>query len=162
MTDTPNQDAAVQSIQEILRREYLRGYTDGAASAESLRAEIMATLDRFPSLTTKSSPARALGPPHRLNHISPERAEAVDRKKAPKGAVGAAISEILKDGSGLTLFEIEEWCSIQAPGIAVRSVGNELRRFRGVKYRQEGRNWFLISTPETETAEGALESASAA
>lgn len=48
------------------------------------------------------------------------------------------------------------------PEIAARSIGNELRRFKGIKYRQEGRNWFLISRPETETAEGALESASAA
>lgn len=154
MTDTPNQDAAVQSIQEILRQEYLRGFQDGARQLVALEIKVAAM---FAEALKGALPAReiAVTPEKKpINHLT--------TKKAPKGAVGAAVSEILRAYPGSSITAIEEVCAVEAPEVASRSIGNELRRLEGKKYRREGRNWFLISEPETETAEGALESASAA
>lgn len=75
--------------------------------------------------------------------------------RAPRGAVGAMLKRILTDKPGLTVTEIEAIAPEYDPEVAAKSIGNELRRFDGTKYRRrENGKWFLFDGPylvETET-----------
>lgn len=74
--------------------------------------------------------------------------------RAPRGAVGRMLDRILKDKPGLTVTEIEALAGDYDKDVAIKSIGNELRRAEGKKYRRDERNnWFLIDgvTVETET-----------
>jgi hypothetical protein len=73
--------------------------------------------------------------------------------RAPRGSVGRTIDGLLADRTeGILISELEKVAST-AEGIAIKSVGNELRRYEGKKYRRDrpgGHRWFLIRTSDQE------------
>jgi hypothetical protein len=77
-----------------------------------------------------------------------------DQVRAPRGEVGKLITEVLNEEDGLRAVTVEHRVLQRNNRIASKSVGNELRRFKDEKYRQDGRRrWFLIrSDAEKETA----------
>jgi len=65
------------------------------------------------------------------------------------------INRILADhNAGLFIAEVEGLAPKYDTDVAIKSIGNELRRFEGERYRRDERGkWFLISgNAEKETA----------
>jgi len=68
-------------------------------------------------------------------------------QRAPRGSVGRAIDTVLLEKPGLLVPQLEEAVLEVDPEIAKKSVGNELRRMEGNKYKRDrpgGYRWFLI------------------
>ena len=71
-------------------------------------------------------------------------------QRAPRGSVGKAIDTVLSERPGLLVPQLEEAVLEVDPEIAKKSVGNELRRMEGTKYKRDrpsGYRWFLINQP---------------
>lgn len=84
----------------------------------------------------------------------------VTSARAPRGAVGRLLAEVLADHPGLTTTEIELIAGDYDKGVATKSIGNELRRFQGMKYRRDDSGkWFLIGGDAAETEAPAESSA---
>jgi len=65
----------------------------------------------------------------------------------------AAVEAVLAEAAGLAIKEIHQQALKLGHQLSIESVGNELRRFEGKKYRRdERRNWFPIGYTEMETA----------
>lgn len=67
--------------------------------------------------------------------------------RAPRGAVGDFLADLLTKHPGLTMSEIEVRGAVEAPELATKSLGNDLRRREGTRYRRDrpgGNRWFLI------------------
>lgn len=77
-----------------------------------------------------------------------------DLERAPRGQVGKLIKEVLEKQDGLRGADIERHVLARDDRIAPKSVGNQLRRFKNQKYRQNNRRrWFLIrGNADEETA----------
>jgi hypothetical protein len=75
-------------------------------------------------------------------------------KRAPRGLLGAAVSKVLTKHPGLKVADIERRAVEIDSRISPKSVGNELRRWKGKKYRRDNKlHWFLLGDDaETETA----------
>lgn len=100
--------------------------------------------------------AESTGTKTTVEPIVPPKPETGGHARAPRGRVGKLIETVLtqRGNPGLRGARIEECVLELDDRIARKSVGNELRRFKGKRYRQdEYRNWFLISDDgEKETA----------
>ncbi len=130
-------------LQIEIEAAYQRGLVDGAAD---MRARI---------LSAAQVPAEPLGAPQAFAYPKHFKKVTLAQTRAPRGAVGAMLHRILKEKPGLSVTEIEAIAPEYDPEVAAKSIGNELRRFDGVKYqrRQDGK-WFLFDGPfsvETET-----------
>lgn len=69
------------------------------------------------------------------------------RARAARGAVGKAIDPILRANPGMLVPDLESEVKRLHPEIHPKSIGNELRRFEGEKYKRDregGYRWFLI------------------
>lgn len=69
------------------------------------------------------------------------------RARAPRGAVGNAIEPILRANPGMLVPDLEAAVKQLHPEIHPKSIGNELRRFEGEKYKRDregGYRWFLV------------------
>jgi hypothetical protein len=67
--------------------------------------------------------------------------------RAPRGAVGRSIDLVLELYPGSSIPDIEEMVAHENKEIARKSVGNEVRRMEGKKYKRDrpgGYRWFLI------------------
>jgi hypothetical protein len=67
--------------------------------------------------------------------------------RAPRGSVGKAIDTVLAERPGLMVPNLEEAILQIDSEIAKKSIGNELRRMEGNKYKRDrpgGYRWFLI------------------
>lgn len=86
--------------------------------------------------------------------------------RAPRGSVGKAIDTVLAEHHGLMVPQLEEAVLQIDAEIAKKSIGNELRRMEGTKYKRDrpgGYRWFLIDqqvdqeggepTPQTSASE---------
>ncbi|MBN8534426.1 MAG: hypothetical protein J0L51_10070 [Rhizobiales bacterium] len=144
-------DAVIAAIREQIDAAYQRGF---AAGAEDMRGRILqlaqaevrprsALADMF----AHQQPAQA----RRLGDIFGE----MNAKRAPRGSVGRMINQILAEHpEGLIIAEVEGLAPQYDAEVAIKSIGNELRRFEGERYRRDERGkWFLASgNAEKETA----------
>jgi hypothetical protein len=76
-----------------------------------------------------------------------ERTDRVPGTRAPRGAVGRSIDLVLEVYPGSSIPDIEEMVARENKEIARKSVGNEIRRMEGKKYKRDrpnGYRWFLI------------------
>lgn len=73
-------------------------------------------------------------------------------KRAPRGLVGEVVEAVLINEEGLSLLEIEERATTLDPRVAPKSISNELHRKKDVKYRQDGRKWYLLGSEKPEVA----------
>lgn len=65
--------------------------------------------------------------------------------RAPRGSLPKVMARALTANPGATENELQAAIANIDPRISPRSVGGQLRRFRGKFYRQEGRRWFLMA-----------------
>lgn len=65
--------------------------------------------------------------------------------RAPRGALRDAIERALRERPGQTEQELQVYVGQLDRRVSPRSVGGELRRLKGDRYRQEGRKWFLLT-----------------
>jgi hypothetical protein len=70
------------------------------------------------------------------------------RRRSPPGAVRSLVELILQDAPGSRVRDIQNMSQALDATISQSSVSNELNRHRGIRYRQEGRGWFLIGETE--------------
>ena len=147
-------DKLFEMLKEFSRSEYERGVRDGA---EAMRQSIInaASQGSWEMLTPISPIERR---PIVYDTDSGDVPAAVPEQKpsrAPRGAVDRAIGQVLKVHPGLTAQEVEEAALAFDPEVSRKSVGNNLRRLEGVKYRRDkpgGYHWFLIDDVENGTA----------
>lgn len=83
------------------------------------------------------------GEPFRAQAPFPEKDASSSR--APRGALRDAIERALRESPGQTEQELQAHVGQLDPRVSPRSVGGELRRLKGDRYRQEGRKWFLLT-----------------
>lgn len=113
-------------MKDVLERAYRAGFEAGG---NAMRENILRAVN---------NPFQAEAPP-----VPPPTDSAAVR--APRGAVGAAVESILRDHPLLRITDIEDVAANEFPLVATKSLGNELRRGEGKKYKRddEGR-WSLL------------------
>ena len=129
----------IQALHQVVEQGYQRGYQDGAAAMRDslLRAaEAPLKLPPMPPITSFVNFEK-----------DAEDGARVNRRRAPRGAVGRFIRKTLMDGNGRTQQELEEMAA-STEGLSASSVGNELRRGDGTKYHRDNlKRWRLILAP---------------
>jgi hypothetical protein len=75
------------------------------------------------------------------------------RRRVARGTVRPLVELVLSDQPGLRVNEVQAGAVLLDPTISPTSVGNELRRLEGQRYRREGKRWFLIGDTEKGKAE---------
>lgn len=148
-------ETLIAQFREALTEQYERGFRDGGAA---MRKNLLRALGEEPPAIVRPDRAELAPPPipplpdpkagtlqdmwERLPQKSPIQ-------RAPRGSVGRALGNVLSvDGDGLTVSEIEELVELIDPEISRKSVGNELRRLEGKKYRRDrpgGYKWYLMA-----------------
>jgi hypothetical protein len=130
---------------EAMRDSILRAVHTPAPPSQSpvsLAPPYPAPPPQAPVSPAPVSPAGETSPGHSGTPAGP---------RAPRGSVGRTIDGLLADRpEGILISELEKVASA-AEGIAIKSVGNELRRYEGKKYRRDrpgGHRWFLIGTSD--------------
>jgi hypothetical protein len=140
------EDDDLQQIITLIRRFGDRRFAEGREAAKHtlLNALQFAMVEQPDTATFLGSAASPQEPVVGANPISDSI------KRAPRGSVGKAVDSVLTDKPGLLTPEIEERVLQIDPEIARKSVGNELRRLEGKKYKRDrpgGYRWFLIDQP---------------
>ena len=75
------------------------------------------------------------------------------RKRGSNGIAGVAIKDVFQHRTGLSVKQIYDEAIRLGHTLSVEAIGAELRRHEGEKYRRDdGRSWFPLGSPETETA----------
>ena len=117
----------LQKVQALMQEIYEAGRRDGGAA---MREAI---------LKAAEVPVQRVAP-------KPISASKQDGERAPRGLLPQVMAQVLRQIPGSTEQEIAEMVTLMDSRISPRSVGGQLRRFRGKVYRQEGRKWFLLET----------------
>jgi hypothetical protein len=124
-------------IKRTLEKAYDRGHAEGSAGVEDMRRRMLDALGISPAMAEPAPQRR------RTTHGSAPKA------RAQKGAVGAAIELVFKDG--MTTRELQDAAREVDESINPKTVYNELQR-RKAMYRQDGGRWFRANqnaTPPT-------------
>ncbi|MGH6767749.1 MAG: hypothetical protein ACRECO_01880 [Xanthobacteraceae bacterium] len=128
MSKTDNIDDLVGEVIRAIKLAYGRGFHAGGAA---MRDTILQAADdlNIPTHDEIAASIRTNGAP-----------------KSSWGSVVAAMRMILTKEPNLTVHEIEERGMALYPDINIRSFGNQLRRYEGVKYKrdEETSRWSLI------------------
>ena len=70
-------------------------------------------------------------------------------RKAPRGTVPKILGRMLTEYPGRTVVEYEEMVKLYDSRVATKSIGNELRRMEGKRYRRNADGqWFLMKLDE--------------
>jgi hypothetical protein len=89
---------------------------------------------------------------HRSESASSRHAQR-RRRRVARGTVRPLVELVLSDRPGLRVNEVQAGAVLLDPTISPTSVGNELRRLEGQRYRREGKRWFLIGDTGKRKAE---------
>ena len=154
-------DSLIAQLRAEMASEIEAAYTRGfAAGADDMRTRILSAAQSplAPALVqppedTPVAPPSTVTASGFVIHPKPVRRPV---ERAPRGAVTHMLDRVLHDHPGLTIVEVEALADQYDPTIALKSIGNTLRRYEGDKYRRDERSrWFLISgDAEKETAAG--------
>jgi hypothetical protein len=141
-------DELIEDLRAAAKAEYGRGFADGLAA---MRQRILDVA----SAPSQGSLADLYAPQARpeLGDILPRKA-AEAGLRAPRGSVGRMMVRLLSaHPDGLTATQIKGIAPKYDAEVAAKSIGNELRRFEGEKYRRDERGrWLLLSGSQMETA----------
>ena len=75
-----------------------------------------------------------------------DKAEAEVIRRAPRGLVPKVVGQMLADSPGKIIAEYEQMVGDYDSRVSEKSVGNELRRHEGKKYRRDDSGgWFPVS-----------------
>lgn len=81
-------------------------------------------------------------------------------KRAPRGLVGDVMAKMLTDHPGKSIADYEAMLEDYDDRVAIKSIGNELRRLEDEVYSRDDRGgWHLISNKETADSQANDESA---
>jgi hypothetical protein len=140
--------ALQDAMRPMLRRAFERGMSLGvtlSASASGQGIEALKTgLIEDLGIAAPTPPAT----PRPANRTRVARATKSGKQRAAPGAVGQAIELVLADQPGSRIIEIQDLAVRLDPTISRSSVTNELRRYLGKRYRQEGVRWYRIGDTE--------------
>lgn len=76
---------------------------------------------------------------------APDQSPKPKGKRAKKGAIGTLLQQVLSNHPGLKIVDIEAAAGAMDNTIAIKSLGNELRRLEGKKYKRNTKDeWYLI------------------
>ena len=79
--------------------------------------------------------------------VTPRAAGSNGLDRAPRGAVGDVLRKILTDEPKLKIVEIESKAPTVNRNVAIKSLGNELRRLEGKKYKRDDQDrWSVIGS----------------
>jgi hypothetical protein len=143
-------------MSSLLEDAYARGFADGGAA---MRDNI---------LKAASAPLEQRSQSHYRLKAEPGSYSLTGfsapspKQRARRGSVRILVDRILNAQPGLTTGEIGDGAAAIDNDVSPSSVSNELRRYEGIRYRRDGRRWFLIGNAERETAEEAVNGPSAA
>lgn len=140
--------ALQEAMRPMLRRAFERGMSIGvalSASASGLAIDGLKTglADDF-GISAPAAPTTAKA----ANRPRSPRAAKSGKTRAAPGAVGQAIDLVLADQPGSRIVEIQDLAVQLDSSISRSSVTNELRRYLGKRYRQDGKRWFRIGDQE--------------
>lgn len=152
-------DSLIAQLRAEMASEIEAAYNRGfAAGADDMRTRILSAAQSPlapppPPEDTPVAPSSTVTASGFPTHSKPVR-RSIDR--APRGAVTHMLDRLLRDHPGLTIVEVEGLAGQYDPNIALKSIGNTLRRYEGDKYKRDERSrWFLIGgDAEKETAAG--------
>jgi hypothetical protein len=137
LSDDDLQTLVANAIGELCRRRF-------EAGRQAMRDSILRAAEA-------PSPAPASTPQRSLNlEMAPGSGRSIFRR-APRGSVGQAVDDVLRAEPGLSIIDIESRVEKLNPEISIKSVGNELRRLEGKKYKRDrpgGYQWFLVNDRE--------------
>jgi hypothetical protein len=136
-------DLARPLIEEAFQQGFRAGISAGKESVE----RAFATALRQAEQDFRMAKARQERPAAKAD--SPRRASS-KRKRVASGTLRPLVELILTDSPGLRVAEIQTQAKALDETISPSSVGNELRRMEGTRYRRDGKRWFLIGDTEQE------------
>ncbi len=129
-----------EEIDRMVSAAHAQGIKDGEAQAlERVAAAIQSDPLAIP-------PERVRAAPPALPSVLKED-EKKPNTRAPKGLVKTLIDAALEEKGALRIADLEEIIASQDDRVAIKSVGNHLRRFEGETYKRDetdGRLWLLI------------------
>lgn len=122
----------IAAFEAALKAAYDQGFSDG--------------IDRV--VQAAKSPLSAEAPIKGVvQKVSPTGARADALGRAPRGIVPNVVGEMVRASPGLTIGEYEQMVTKAEPLISVKSVGNELRRGEGKRYKRDrpnGYKWYPL------------------
>lgn len=110
-----------QKIQALMREVYEAGRRDGGAA---MRDAILK--------------AAAVPVLHKSHSMDPTVNATEPGARAPRGLLPQVMAKAMASGEGMTEQEIVDAVAAIDQRVSPRSIGGQLRRFRGTIYRQEG------------------------
>jgi len=124
----------VASFEQMLKAAYDQGVKDGIQRIVAAASAPIGERDAGTSFT--QSDTVGFG----------DKADAEIVRRAPRGLVPKVVGEMLSDHPGKIIAEYEMMKDNYDTRVSVRSIGNELRRYEGEKYRRNANGeWFPIS-----------------
>jgi hypothetical protein len=163
MTDAPDLTAIIARLLDTAEQQFGALFRDALRPvlADAFQQGVSAGffMSRDASLRGQEATERAM---RRLFDMAAQREaaprERPQRRLRPKqrvasGTVRPLIERILADRPGLRVIDVQAAAAELDNDISPTSVGNELRRHKGTRYRQDGARWFLIADNETRPAD---------
>ena len=143
--------ALQDAMRPMLQRAFMLGLNIGVGISEQGLILLKRDLSEMAAAPSPPSPdeSRQAQRPRRIG-------SGARRRRALRGAVGQAIDLVLGEKPGLRMKEIQQLATDLDPTISASSVTNELRRRKGLRYRQDDLQWFLIGATRKEDGEGPL------
>jgi len=144
MSNEPNVNDLIAQTSAAIREAFARGFAAGGAA---MRDNILKAAGA--PLANQPTSLRA----NDVHLLPPIVTRPTLKQRAPRGSVSALVNRILDEKPGLSTGNLGEAVAALDNRISPSSVSNELRRYESVRYRKEGRGWFLIGNAEKEAAE---------
>jgi len=139
-TDDELRALIMAAIEELGSRRFNEG---GAAMREAILRATQHPLEMMMAHTGgMANLAKSI-----VGSASTVTVEESTKARAPRGSVGKAIDPLLRANPGMLVPDLEAEVKRRHPEIHPKSIGNELRRFEGGKYKRDregGYRWFLI------------------
>ena len=142
MTEVINVDHIAANIRKAVQDAYERGREDGARDVRNAILKA-ANIHRLP---TEGGPITdALKKVH-------EPSSDTKSSRAPRGLVTDTMTRLLNQKPGQPVKELEEAVVAADERIAIKSVGNTLRRLENKRYFRDGDQWYAVPASERNTA----------
>lgn len=120
----------VAQFEALLKAAYDKGVQDG--------------IDRIAQLARGPQAAHDVRVPD--EKLTPDAIRRVVERRAPRGLVPKVVAAMLRDYPGKTITDYEQLLHRYDGQVSAKSIGNELRRHMGRKYRRnEDGQWFPMS-----------------
>lgn len=123
-------------LEMVVSAAYEQGVNDGIARV--LQAAQSAVAPHV------NSPTK---PPQTANVADAGDSAEPSTKRVPRGLVQSVLSDTLAANPGLSISDYERLVLSAEPEISVKSVGNDLRRGEGTRYKRDrpgGTKWYLF------------------